>query len=182
MYQPMVMGAGTMRFADPKAGMDVTEEGIPDDSIIGEAVPVTWEKAIEVDIDVEELERSPEEGAGYGELPEAARQAKSYEGWSREFAMALREPSARAVAKSRIQGVFRARRGGARLPDSPAGDRPRTARPVGGRAAEEVRRRWPTWKNACVAPSRPRREKRNRSCTRGSRRRSRSALRCWARS
>jgi hypothetical protein len=81
----MLLGSGAARFADEKAGVDATQEGIFMTSITGEAVPVNWEKATEVNVAVEDLEKSPQEPAGYAELPAAAGTAKSYQGWSRDF-------------------------------------------------------------------------------------------------
>jgi hypothetical protein len=84
-YQPMLLGSGAARFADEKAGVDVTQDGVFVTSITGEAIPVTWDKATEVNVAVEDLEKSPQEAAGYAELPTAAGKVKSYEGWSRDF-------------------------------------------------------------------------------------------------
>jgi hypothetical protein len=84
-YQPMLLGSGAVRFADEKAGVDATQEGIFMTSITGEAVPVNWERATEVNVAVEDLEKSPQEPAGYAELPAAAGKVKNYEGWSRDF-------------------------------------------------------------------------------------------------
>ena len=84
-YEPMLLGSSAVRFADEKAGVDATQEGIFMTSITGEAVPVNWEKATEVNVAVEDLEKSPQEPAGYAELPTAAGKVKSYEGWRRDF-------------------------------------------------------------------------------------------------
>jgi hypothetical protein len=81
----MLLGSGAVRFADEKAGVDATQEGIFMTSITGEAVPVNWERATEVNVAVEDLEKSPQEPAGYAELPAAAGKVKNYEGWSRDF-------------------------------------------------------------------------------------------------
>jgi hypothetical protein len=54
--------------------------------VTGEAIPVNWANATEVNVDVTDLEKSPQEGAQYAELPAVAGKAKSYEGWSRDFA------------------------------------------------------------------------------------------------
>jgi len=54
-------------------------------SITGDAIPVNWEKAAEVNVAVEDLEKSPQEPARYAELPTAAGKVKNYAGWSRDF-------------------------------------------------------------------------------------------------
>lgn len=85
-YHPMLLGSGAVHFADAKAGVDVTQEEVFITSITGEAIPVNWEKAAEVNAAVESLERLPQEPARYAELPAAAGKVKSYEGWRRDFA------------------------------------------------------------------------------------------------
>ncbi len=85
-YHPLLLGSGTVRFADAKSAVDVTEEVAVLAPITGEAIPVKWEDATDVDVAVNDLERSPQEPARYAELPAAAGRAKSYGQWSRDFA------------------------------------------------------------------------------------------------
>ncbi|MCI0483409.1 MAG: ATP-binding protein [candidate division NC10 bacterium] len=85
-YVPMLLGSSAVRFADAKAGVDVTQEGIFLAPITGEAIPVNWANATEANVAVTDLEKSPQEGAQYAELPGVAGKAKSYDGWSRDFA------------------------------------------------------------------------------------------------
>jgi hypothetical protein len=47
-------------------------------------VPVTWDRAAAVDLEVEHLETSPLDGAAFGDLPAQASQPRSYAGWERE--------------------------------------------------------------------------------------------------
>ena len=84
-YEPMLLGSSAVRFADEKVGVDVTQEGAFMTSITGDAIPVNWEKAAEVNVAVEDLEKSPQEPARYAELPTAAGKVKNYAGWSRDF-------------------------------------------------------------------------------------------------
>ncbi len=85
-YLPMVLGAAAVHFVDAKAGVDVTQQGVFLAPVTGEAIPVNWEQATEVDVLVEDLEQSPQEPAWYAELPSPAGRAKSYEGWRRDLA------------------------------------------------------------------------------------------------
>ncbi len=85
-YEPMVLGASTVRFVDAKAGLDAAQDAVFVTPITGAAVPVSWEAAAEAAVDVTDLAKTPEEGAHYTELPDAAGKAKSYERWSRDFA------------------------------------------------------------------------------------------------
>ncbi|MGH7381545.1 MAG: ATP-binding protein [Candidatus Methylomirabilales bacterium] len=85
-YVPMLLGSSTVRFADAKTGVEVAQEGMFVTPVTGEAIPVTWANAAEVNVAVTDLEKSPQEGAHYAEMPGVAGRAKSYEGWSRDFA------------------------------------------------------------------------------------------------
>ncbi len=85
-YVPMLLGAATVRFADRKAGVDTTEDVTVVTAITGQAVPVRWEEAAAIDVEVGALENAPREPARYAELPGAAAKPKRYETWSRDFA------------------------------------------------------------------------------------------------
>jgi hypothetical protein len=85
-YVPMLMGAATVRFADKKAGVDATEDVTVVTTITAQAVPVRWEEAAAIDVEVGALESAPREPARYAELPAAAAKPKRYETWARDFA------------------------------------------------------------------------------------------------
>jgi hypothetical protein len=82
----MLLGSATVRFVDAKAGVDVSQEKTLLAPISDEAIPVIWEKAAEVNITANDLEKSPQEAARYAELLAAAGKAKSYDAWSRDLA------------------------------------------------------------------------------------------------
>jgi len=84
-YLPMVLGASTVRFADPKVGVDLMQEAAFLTPITAEAVPVSWERATPAGVATADLESSPQEPAQFPELPAAASKAKSYDGWQRDF-------------------------------------------------------------------------------------------------
>ncbi len=107
-YQPMVLGAAAVRFADAKAGVDVSEERVFMTPVTSQAVPVTWGDASEVAVAVADLEKTPQPGARYVELPEAAGKVRSYEGWTRDLASwlygsrrleLLRRPDSKEVSR-----------------------------------------------------------------------------------
>lgn len=85
-YQPMLLGAAQIRFADSKAGVDVTEDVTVLAPITDGAVTVDWDRAIEAGLPIADLEQSPAEGARFANLPSEAGKAKSYAGWNKEFA------------------------------------------------------------------------------------------------
>jgi hypothetical protein len=118
-YQPMLLGAATVRFSDTKKGLDATEDLAFLTPITGEAIAVDWDRASEVALTVSDLEASPAEGAGFAELPPAAGKKKSYETWAKDLAGWLhrnrklevfRSPRLKAVSRpGESEGDFRAR-------------------------------------------------------------------------
>jgi hypothetical protein len=86
LYRPMLVGAGLVRFADPKLGVDAPEDILALAPITAAAVPVDWSAAATIEIAVSELESTPQEPAQWAELPPAAGTARSYAVWSRDFA------------------------------------------------------------------------------------------------
>ena len=107
-YQPAVLGAVTVRFADAKAGVDQTDELVVATPITDGAAPVSWEVAEPLDVPVANLETAPGEPAEWAPLPSAASKAKSYETWSRDLAAwvygqrrleLLRDPASGALSR-----------------------------------------------------------------------------------
>jgi hypothetical protein len=71
-------------YRSSRHGVDVTRRVpvlVPFDS---GPVPVTWDQAHVIDLDVQHLETSPLDGAAFGELPAQANHPRSYAGWERE--------------------------------------------------------------------------------------------------
>jgi hypothetical protein len=85
-YEPVLLGAATVRFVDAKAGVDEQREVVLVTVIAESAVPVNWEDAVDAEIGLDELELAPADGAGFGELPPPAAQARNYKAWSKDFA------------------------------------------------------------------------------------------------
>ncbi len=107
-YRPMVLGVTTLRYADAKAGVDQSEEVVVATPVTEAAVPVSWEGAIPIDVDVADLETAPSAAGDWAPLPPAAGKPKSYEGWSRDLAAwlygqrrleLLRDPASGALSR-----------------------------------------------------------------------------------
>ena len=62
-YQPMVIGAAQVRFADKK--VDSMKDLTVLTQIANTPIPIEWDAAVPVDIAVADLETTPQEGAGY---------------------------------------------------------------------------------------------------------------------
>ena len=84
-YEPRVLGAAKVRFADAKSGLDTTNDLTYLAPISDAVIPVDWDKAEATSIAVDDLEKSPVASAQFAALPAPAAQAKSYTGWRSDF-------------------------------------------------------------------------------------------------
>ncbi|MFN7946556.1 MAG: ATP-binding protein [Blastocatellia bacterium] len=84
-YYPTVLGATEIHFADSRTGVDTVQSAVFVAPITNDPIPVNWEDAAESDLDPNELEKSPDEAAGFAELPGMAGKAKSYDGWGKDL-------------------------------------------------------------------------------------------------
>jgi hypothetical protein len=84
-YEPMLLGAAQVRFADPKAGVDTTEDVNVLTAVTDAAVPVDWSGAEDSPSAPGDLERDAAEGAEFDPLPPAAAKPKSYDAWKKAF-------------------------------------------------------------------------------------------------
>ena len=118
-YEPMLLGAASVRFADRKAGVDQARDVVVLTRVGAGAVAASWDEAQEAAIALDDLEAGPAEGAGFADLPAAAARGKSYEAWhkalvgwlSRTQKLELfRSATARLVSHAdETEGEFRAR-------------------------------------------------------------------------
>src|SRR6185436_12643515 len=83
-YQPAILGAAQVRFSDKK--IDTTQEVTVLAPVSDGVVAVDWENSAAVELAIEDLEKSPEEGAQFSELPGPASKAKSYSKWEKDMA------------------------------------------------------------------------------------------------
>jgi hypothetical protein len=88
-YRPVLLGAASVRFSDAKLGLDLTRDVVL-------AVPVPdglggagWGEAEPLEVSLQDLARSPQDGARYEAAPEAAGLPKNYTAWEKEFARDL---------------------------------------------------------------------------------------------
>ncbi len=118
-YLPMLLGAATVRFADPKSRVDVSQSVVLLTPINDDAVPVDWTEAQDVAVDPNDLERAPATGAKFAALPSAASQAKNYPNWQKAFVNAIYSTRKITLLRSNVynqvsridesEGEFRAR-------------------------------------------------------------------------
>ncbi len=107
-YRPSLLGAAQVRVADAKAGVDVCQDRVFLAQVTDAPVAVDWDEAIEADLVVADLERTPQDPARYEPLPPSVANRKSFDLWSKEFANwlyrtqkveLLKSPSLKEVSK-----------------------------------------------------------------------------------
>jgi hypothetical protein len=101
---PVLYGAASIRFADPKLKTDATRLVVLTTAITDGPVPVDWQNGVVADWTPEMLEHHPPEGVTFGSLPAPAVKAKSYEGWTKQFVAALVGSQALDLFKSPSTG------------------------------------------------------------------------------
>jgi len=84
-YQPMIVGAGQVRFSEPKAKIDITQEKVFLTPVSDNPLPINWDNSREVDIKVSDLKDKPTQDIPYADLPSAALKTKNYSAWEKAF-------------------------------------------------------------------------------------------------
>jgi hypothetical protein len=87
--RPVLYGAVTARFVEPKFKIDVAKVITVATELSDGAVAVDWEKAERVDWAPEAMETEMPEGASFGELVAAALKAKNYDTWTKQLTASL---------------------------------------------------------------------------------------------
>jgi hypothetical protein len=84
-YQPMILGAASVRFADKKTELDLVRHVVFAAPITDGPVPVRWEDAKWVPFAVADLAQSPLPQASFAPVPASALNPKSYSGFQKAF-------------------------------------------------------------------------------------------------
>ncbi len=84
-YRPTLLGVGSIHYANTRAGVDRWETVGFQVPLVGALRDSPWddEGSLRLDPALLDLEREPEPGASFGELPAAATRAKSYPRWGK---------------------------------------------------------------------------------------------------
>ncbi len=85
-YSPVAIGAAQLHFLDDKNAVDITRDLIFTTPITDDAVGANWDNAEDCDCAVTELEKNPEDGAQFAEIPSIGAKAKNYATWNKNFA------------------------------------------------------------------------------------------------
>jgi hypothetical protein len=100
LYQPMLVGAGQIRFTDARAGVKATRDVMALTPITNGAMAVNWDDMTIIDVPLAALDLTPQPSAEFGELPSAANKAKNYETWRKDFSNSLYRTQKLNVFKS----------------------------------------------------------------------------------
>lgn len=101
-YRPALLGCAQVRFSDKR--IDTARELSLCAPVSDGIVAVDWETARPIDLPVEDLEPSPEEGAQFAELPAPAAKAKNYAKWQKDLAAWLYRTQKLELLKSPTLG------------------------------------------------------------------------------
>ncbi|MEO8051536.1 MAG: ATP-binding protein [Acidobacteriota bacterium] len=85
-YGPVVVGAAKIQFLDDKLGVDIARDLVFTTAVADDAVGADWDASEEADCAIGDLEKTPEAGARFGELPPAGANSKNYAAWNKNFA------------------------------------------------------------------------------------------------
>jgi hypothetical protein len=118
-YVPMLLGGAHVRLLDAKAQVDEAIESARLAAFADGPIAIDWSAGSDLALALADLESGPREGASFHELPAAARDAKGYRRWSKDYADWLyqtqtvqlwRSPSQKLVSRSgESEADFRAR-------------------------------------------------------------------------
>ncbi len=82
-YLPGLYASTSVYFQDTRLGLSTEQKADVILELDPAAVALDWNQASPAGATPDELEREPEDDAGFGELPGAASKAKSYDAWSK---------------------------------------------------------------------------------------------------
>ena len=82
-YLPALYASTSVWFQDQKLGLSTEQKADVILELDPAVVALDWNQASPAGVAPEDLEREPEEGAGFGELPVGASKPKSYDAWTK---------------------------------------------------------------------------------------------------
>lgn len=85
-YEPVILGAAEVHFDDLKLGVNEVRRVLVTAPLSASAAGVDWERCADCGVDLDELEKAPEDGASFAALPPEAAQGKNYVAWQKDFA------------------------------------------------------------------------------------------------
>lgn len=99
-YQPVAVGSAQIQFTDSKSGINEVRDCVFTASINDDAIGADWDHAEKAECGVTDLEKKPEDGIDFAEIPAPAAKPKSYDAWNKAFATWLFRNQALDIFKS----------------------------------------------------------------------------------
>jgi hypothetical protein len=84
-YYPVVVGAAQVCFSDTKNNANITKEQVFVAPVGDNPIPINWDEAKEVNMNISDLRNTPTQDLPYSAVPSAALRAKNYTAWTKEF-------------------------------------------------------------------------------------------------
>ena len=103
-YEPRLLGAAQIHFADSKLGVDAVRDAVYVCPITDAAVPVDWATAEECETALNDFAKTPTAGATFTELMPPAARAKNYAVWQRSFGTWLYQTQSLELRRSPVTG------------------------------------------------------------------------------
>ncbi len=105
-YRPALLGLARVSYIDRKSRETLrTDEETLLLPLDPERIDLDWEEAEAIGLEEADLEREPEEGVGWGDLPGAASKPRSYSGWRKDLANTLYRGRSLDLFKSSTYGL-----------------------------------------------------------------------------
>lgn len=83
-YKPVILGAVSLNFIDSKLAVDLIKDLTFITPITDGSIPVDWANSQQIEIDIKNLQKNPE-NANFMDLPPEASKPANYESWKKDF-------------------------------------------------------------------------------------------------
>jgi hypothetical protein len=100
-YYPGVLGALDIHYSSAKYGVDLSQNATLINRFEDGPLVLDWDRAEQIEFDPLDLEEKPLPGAGFAELPTAARRAKAYDKWRKDLLRWVRQQRHLTLYRSR---------------------------------------------------------------------------------
>jgi Helicase HerA, central domain len=105
-YYPMVIGAAQARYSSPKYKID-TAKTLRLLAEIGDGpVPIKWDDATTVELELDALETEPTAPGEFADLPSPGTDAKNYDKWQKEFSKWVAQTQSLVLFESKANKLF----------------------------------------------------------------------------
>lgn len=84
-YKPMLVGGAKVRFSDIKTKVDTSKDVTAVTPIQDQVISVNWDQAEDAAFGLNDLEKSPQQGVSFADLPSSLVNAKKVVEWNKDF-------------------------------------------------------------------------------------------------